>query len=196
MKLLKNSIHVLLIGGLLAAPYAWSADCSKPEKSEGEMSESTYADVQSAMEMLSKNKTAEAIEKLSKMSDKGSEYEKALVNYNLGIAYSSKNDYPNAAKAFAKSLSANGLPRTQREQVQYNLGQLYIVVGQFDDGIKTLQDYIANACGQVTAEAHIFLANALSEKKRYQDAAPQIDLALSKTKEPKEQWLQMKLAIN
>ncbi|HEX2586377.1 MAG TPA: tetratricopeptide repeat protein, partial [Steroidobacteraceae bacterium] len=143
-----------------------------------------------------KNKTAEAIEKLSKMSDKGSEYEKALVNYNLGIAYSSKNDYPNAAKAFAKSLSANGLPRTQREQVQYNLGQLYIVVGQFDDGIKTLQDYIANACGQITAEAHIFLANALSEKKRYQDAAPQIDLALSKTKEPKEQWLQMKLAIN
>jgi len=196
MKLLKHSIHVLLVSGLLAAPYAWSADCSKPEKSEGEMSESTYADVQSAMEMLSKNKTAEAIEKLSKMADKGSEYEKALVNYNLGIAYSSKNDYPNAAKAFAKSLSANGLPRTQREQVQYNLGQLYIVVGQFDDGIKTLQDYIANACGQVTAEAHIFLANALSEKKRYQEAAPQIELALSKTKEPKEQWLQMKLAIN
>jgi len=196
MRLLRHTVHVLLVGGLLASSHAWSADCGKPEKSEGEMSESTYADVQSAMEMLSKNKTAEAIEKLSKMADKGSEYEKALVNYNLGIAYSSKNDYPNAAKSFAKSLSANGLPRTQREQVQYNLGQLYIVVGQYDDGIKTLQDYIANACGPVTAEAHIFLANALSEKKRYQEAAPQIDLALSKTKEPKEQWLQMKLAVN
>src|SRR3954468_4079900 len=105
MKLLKHSIHILLVSGLLVAPHAWSADCSKPEKSEGEMSEATYADVQSAMEMLSKNKTAEAIEKLSKMADKGSEYEKALVNYNLGIAYSSKNDYPNATKAFAKSLT-------------------------------------------------------------------------------------------
>src|SRR5438105_10734477 len=108
MKSLKQSIHILLVGGLLGgsfiAPAVWAADCSKPEKSEGEMSESTYADVQAAMEMLSKNKTAEAIEKLSKMSDKGTEYEKALVNYNLGIAYSSKNDYPNATKAFAKSL--------------------------------------------------------------------------------------------
>lgn len=195
MKLLRHSIHVLLVGGLLAASHVWAADCSKPEKAEGDMSESTYADVQSAMEMLSKNKTAEAIDKLSKMADKGSEYEKALVNYNLGIAYSSKNDYPNAAKAFAKSLSANGLPRTQREQVQYNLGQLYIVGGQYDEGIKTLQEYISNACGQITAEAHIFLANALSEKKRYQEAAPQVDLAISKAKEPKEQWLQMKLAI-
>lgn len=182
---------------LFAAGGAWAAvDCSKQEKQEGEMSESTYADVQSAMELLSKSKTAEAIEKLSKMADKGSEYEKALVNYNLGIAYSSKNDFPNAVKAFAKAISANGLPRSQREQVQYNLGQLYIVVGQHDDGIKVLQEYIANACGTVPAEAHIFLANALSERKRYQEAVPQIDLAISKAKQPKEQWLQMKLAIN
>jgi tetratricopeptide (TPR) repeat protein len=48
----------------------------------------------------------------------------------------------------------------------------------------------------VPAEAHIFLANALAERKRYQEALPQIDLALSKAKEPKELWLQMKLAIS
>jgi tetratricopeptide (TPR) repeat protein len=35
----------------------------------------------------------------------------------------------------------------------------------------------------------------LSEKKRYAEALPQIDLAISKSKEIKEQWLQMKLAI-
>lgn len=197
MKVLKVGFHVLLLSGMLGTSCAWAAtDCSKPEKSEGEMSEGTYADVQSAMEMLSKNKTTEAIDKLTKMADKGSDYEKALVNYNLGIAYSSRNDFPNAAKAFAKSLAVKGLPRAQREQVQYNLGQLYIVTGQYDDGIKTLQEYIDNACSPVSSEAHIFLANALTEKKRYQEAAPQVDLAISKSKDPKEQWLQMKLAIN
>jgi tetratricopeptide (TPR) repeat protein len=189
--------RLVLLSTSLCAGSAWAAiDCSKPEKQEGEMSESTYSDVQSAMELLGKSKTAEAIDKLSKIADKGSDYEKAMVNYNLGIAHSSKNDYPNATKAFAKSLVANGLPRATREQVQYNLGQLYIVTSQFDEGIKVLQDYIANACGTVAPEAHIFLANALSEKKRYQEAVPQIDLAISKAKEPKEQWLQMKLAIN
>jgi tetratricopeptide (TPR) repeat protein len=146
--------------------------------------------------LLGKSKTAEAIDKLTKIADKGSDYEKSMVNYNLGIAYSSKNDFPNAAKAFAKSLATPGLPRAQREQVQYNLGQLYIVTNQFDEGIKVLQDYIANACGTVAPEAHIFLANALSERKRYKEAVPQIDMAIAKAKEPKDQWLQMKLAIN
>lgn len=189
-------IKLALLAGSLCAGGAFAAECGKPEKQEGEMSESTFADVQSAMELLGKNKTAEAIDKLVKIADKGSEYERSMVNYNLGIAYSSKNDYPNATKAFAKSLATNGLPRAQREQVQYNLGQLYIVTSQFDEGIKVLQEYIANACGTVTPEAHIFLANALSERKRYKEAVPQIDQAIAKAKEPKEAWLQMKLAIN
>jgi tetratricopeptide (TPR) repeat protein len=171
--------------------------CAANAKAEaGDMSEGTYADVQSAMELLAKQKYDEAIEKLSKIADKGSAYEKSVVNYNLGFAYSSKNDHKGAVQAFAKALSFNALPQSQREQLQYNLGQLYIVVGQYDDGIKTLQDYIANACGTVPAEAHIFLANALTERKRYSEALPQIDLALAKVKEPKELWLQMKLAIS
>jgi len=99
-------------------------------------------------------------------------------------------------KAFAKSLSYNALPRAQSEQLQFNLGQLYIVAGQHDEGIKALQTYINTACGAVAAEAHMFLANALSEKKRYQEALPQIDQAIAKSKTPKEMWIQMKLAIS
>ena len=102
----------------------------------------------------------------------------------------------NAAKAFAKALALNALPQQQHEQLQFNLGQLYIVTGQHDEGIKTLQEYIASACTPPPPEAHIFLANALLEKKRFKEALPQIDLALAKAKEPKETWLQMKLAIS
>ncbi len=193
---LRNTVRsVLLIAACTGGTLTYAADCSAPEKAGGDMSEGVYQDTQAAMELLSKQKYNEAIEKLSKNIDKGSDYEKAVLNYNLGFAYSSKNDMPGAVKAFAKALSYKALPRSQSEQLQYNLGQLYIVTGQFDDGIKTLQDYIANACGKVPAEAHIFLANALSEKKRFQEALPQIDLALSKSKEPKEPWVQMKLAI-
>ena len=191
---------VLLSAAALCAMQAQlvyaAPDCTPPKAETADMSEGTYAEVQSAMELLGNKKTNEAIEKLTKIADKGSAYEKALVNYNLGFAYSSKDDHPSAVKAFAKSLSFNALPRAQSEQLQFNLGQLYIVAGQHDAGIKTLQDYLANACSPVPAEAHIFLANALTEKKRYDEALPQIDLALSKAKEPKELWLQMKLAIS
>lgn len=199
---LRRTIRVVLVLSACcvgAAAHAAGADCAASTKEKPEnysLSEDTYADVQAATELLAKQKVAEAIEKLSKLADKGSDYEKAIINYNLGFAHSSKNDTAGAAKAFAKALSFNALPRAQREQLQYNLGQLYIVTSQYDEGIKTLQEYISTACGVVPAEAHIFLANALSERKRYQEALPQIDLALSKAKEPKELWLQMKLAIS
>ena len=188
---------LLLLAVVLTPHAALAADCGKEEQKEGtEMSEDTFATVQTATELLGKQKYDEAIEKLSKVGDKGSAYEKALINYNLGLAYSSKQDFKSAVKAFAAALTTDSLPRANREQLRYNLGQLYIVTGQFDEGIKTLETYVSTACGTIPAEAHIFLANALSEKKRYAEALPQIDLAISKSKEIKEQWLQMKLAIS
>ncbi|RYY75385.1 MAG: tetratricopeptide repeat protein [Gammaproteobacteria bacterium] len=198
IKFRQNFISVLLVLGVGLTPYVAlaAADCGKEEQKEGtEMSEDTFSTVQTATELLGKQKYDEAIEKLSKIADKGSAYEKALVNYNLGLAYSSKQDFKSAVKAFAAALTTDSLPRANREQLRYNLGQLYIVTQQFDEGIKTLETYVSTACGTIPPEAHIFLANALSEKKRYAEALPQIDLAISKSKEIKEQWLQMKLAI-
>jgi Tfp pilus assembly protein PilF len=182
--------------GFATVHAARAADCAAEQKqAAADMSESVYNTLQSAMELMSKQKYNEAIEKLGKIADSGSAYEKAVVNYNLGFAYSSKNDHASAVKSFAKALSFEALPRSQREQLQYNLGQLYIVVGQYDDGIKMLQTYIAQACTPVPPEAHIFLANALTERKHYQEALPQIDLAISKSKTVKEPWLQLRLAV-
>jgi tetratricopeptide (TPR) repeat protein len=201
MQNLTQTVRAILISA--AALCVWESQAAEPAPNCGpekavttDMSEGVYQDVQSAMELIASKKYDEAIQKLQKIANKGSDYEKAVVNYNLGFAYSSKDDHKGATQAFAKALSFNALPRAQREQLQYNLGQLYIVISQFDEGIKTLKEYISTSCSNVPAEAHIFLANALTERKRYDEALPQIDLALSKAKEPKELWLQMKLAIS
>lgn len=197
-KFKRNMFALFIVLGMSFVPnLTLAADCGKEEPQEGaELGEDTYGTVQTATELLGKEKYAEAIEKLSKIADKGSDYEKALVNYNLGLAYSAKEDFPGATAAFAKALVTDSLPRANREQLRFNLGQLYIVTGKYDEGITTLVKYIETACGTIPAEAHIFLANALSERKRYAEALPQIDLAISKAKEVKEQWLQMKLAIS
>ncbi|HTE40673.1 MAG TPA: tetratricopeptide repeat protein [Steroidobacteraceae bacterium] len=196
MKKTHLSLLALAVSMACAAAQAAPAECSKPDKAATDMSESAFGTLETAMDLMSKSKYPEAIEKLQKAVDSGTEYEKAVMNYNLGIAYSAKSDHPSAVKVFAKALSYNALPRSQSEQLQFNLGQLYIVVGQHDDGIKVLQNYVTTACGTVPADAHIFLANALSEKKRYQEALPQIDQAIAKSKTPKELWIQMKLAIS
>ena len=130
------------------------------------------------------------------MTDSGGDYEKAVVSYNLGFAYSARNDNQAAAKAFSQALALNALPQAQHEQLEYNHGQLYIVAGQPDEGIRTLTEYMAHACNAVPAEAHLFLANALAERKRYKEALPQLDLALAAAPAPKESWVQLKLAMN
>jgi tetratricopeptide (TPR) repeat protein len=174
---------------------AHAADCAA-EKQAASMSEAVYYGVDEATKLIADKKMDQAIEKLSKLAESGSDFDKAVVNYNLGFAHSSKSDYANAAKAFAKAIALKALPQQQHQQLQFNLGQLYIVGGQHEEGIKTLQDYIASACTPPPAEAHIFLANALIEKKRFKEAVPHIDLALSKAKAPNQSWLEMKLAVN
>jgi tetratricopeptide (TPR) repeat protein len=178
-----------------ASGAVFAADCA-PEKQTASMSEAVYYGVDEASKLLVKKQVDEAIDKLSKLAESGSDFDKAVVNYNLGFAHSSKNDYGNASKAFAKAIALKALPQQQHQQLQFNLGQLYIVAGQHEEGIRTLQEYIASACTPPPAEAHIFLANALIEKKRFKEAVPQIDLALSKAKAPNQSWLEMKLAVN
>jgi len=187
-----TTLAATLLGGV-----AWGAgaDCATPRKPET-MNEATYNGTKDATELLSKNKFDEAIQKLQKLTDTGGEFDKAIVWSNLGFAYNSKNDHVNAAKAFAKAVASNTLPQQHQEQLTFNLGQLYIVNEQWDEGIKTLQKYLAEACGAPPASAHIFLANALSQQKRYKEALPEIDLAISKSKKIEPSWLQLKLAIS
>jgi tetratricopeptide (TPR) repeat protein len=175
---------------------AAAADCANPRKASGAMSESAYRVVQEATELIAQNKHAQALERLNKMLDSGSDFEKAVVYYNMGFAHSATENYGKSTEAFAKALQLNALPQQQHEQLQYNLGQLYIAANKPEDGIRTLQQYVTESCGKVPAEAHIYLANALSQAKRYKEAVPEIDRAIEKAGSPKESWLQLKLAIN
>lgn len=202
MRTLGRVLAVAAIG--LAAAPAWaqqaptpvSAECKKARKDPGLMSEALYRQLESATDLIAKGKNNEAIEKLNKMAEKGGDYEKAIIYYNMGFAYSSMNQLDNALKTFEKSLSFRALPIPQEEQLTFNVGQLYVANGKYDEGIRVLENYINTACSPPPGDAYIFLGNAYAEKKRYVDALRNVDLAISKAKEPKESWLQLKLALH
>jgi tetratricopeptide (TPR) repeat protein len=172
------------------------AVCKKPRRDAGLISENLYRQLENATDLIAKGKNNEAIEKMQKMVERGSDYEKAVILYNMGFAYSAMNRLNDALKTFEKSLDLHALPIQQEEQLLLNVGQLYVANGQHDEGIRILEKHIAEACSPVPAEPHIMLASAYAEKKRFGDALRQVDLALSKAKEPKEPWLQLKLALH
>lgn len=194
----QNTRIIRTIGAVLCllAFGVQAADCTNPRKATGAMSEPFYRGIEQATGLISKSKYDEAIAQLAKMTESGEGYEKAVAAYNLGFAYNGKGDYQNAAKSFQKALDQNALPQAQQEQLQYNTGQLYILNKQYDQGIHLLEQYMAESCSPITADAHIFLASAYSERKDFRKALAQVDLAIAKAKQPKEAWLQLKLAIN
>ncbi len=191
-------IRALTVAGALAlatiAGNASAKDCKA--KSSAAMSEGTYRALERIHEMISENSYKEAEERLTRMLDRGSDYEKAVVNQTLGFVYIQQEDYKRGLAAFERALAYDALPVQQQEQLQYNTGQLYIADGRYDKGIRTLEAYIAEACEPVPAEAHIQLAAAYAERKEYRKALKQVDLAIAKSEKPQETWYQLKLALH
>ncbi|MGQ3057832.1 MAG: tetratricopeptide repeat protein [Nevskia sp.] len=172
------------------------AEClPSKQKATANLSEDLVEDMREASVLLGEKKTDLAIDKLKKLVTKGEDYDKAVVHYNLGIGYSEKNDLAASASYFAKALSYNALSLQQSEQLRFNLGQLYVASGQFDAGIEALRDYMAKACNPVSPDAHVFLASALAERKRYPEALAEVDIALAASKVVKESWVQFKLGL-
>lgn len=192
---LRSSVLVLVLGTVWMAQAKAAVDCANPRMASGTLGAATYDAVRRASELIAQKKSDEAITKLSAFVNRGQDFDKATIQYNLGVAYSEKQDYKSAAEAFAKAISYNTLPQNQTEQLQFSLGQLYIAAGDSAKGIETLRQYIAEACSPVTPEAHMFLASALADQKRYEEALPEVEIALSKSKAPKESWLQFKLGV-
>lgn len=193
---LKTTCRALLVlAGLIAAPSSAWAEC-KPREAQGAMNEPFYRSLEQVTELMAKNDYNEAITRLQKMvAGDVTQYERAIGYYNLGYAYNLKEDIPNAIKAFQKALDENALPQTQHEQLLYNTGQLYILNDQFDQGIKTLEQYFSEACAKVSPDAYIFLASAYIEKKKFREAIVQVDRAIAANGgKAKETWLQIKVA--
>ena len=161
------------------------------------MSEAVYRDVQAAMELLRKQKYNEAIEKLSKIADKGTDYEKAVVNYNLGFAYSSKERSCERGEGLREGAvdqrSATVATRAAAVQPGPAVHRHRPVRRRHQDAAGLHCECLRHCPGR---SAHLSWRMRCRERKRYEEALPQIDLALSKAKEPKELWLQMKLAIS
>lgn len=197
-----KSILGLLLSAvvLLTAPMllvAQDAPAKKERKATGTLSESTYRQLERIHDLIAKNRNAEALEKLNGLLERaGNDYEKAVVYQTTAFVYVSQNNFKGALKAFETALQLDALPQQPYEQMLFNVAQLYFQDGQSDKAASKLEQYFAEATLSPPADAHILLASVYADRKRFRDALPQVDQALAKVKEPKESWLQLKLALH
>jgi tetratricopeptide (TPR) repeat protein len=103
-----------------------------------------------------------------------------------------QNKHSKAISAYEAALATNALPQSAHEQMMFNIAQMYMSENRMDKGEQMLKRYMEESCNPVP-EAHISLAMILAERKTFRESLKQTDLALVKSKTPKESWLQLAL---
>ncbi len=201
MALNRSTWAALLMGlAIAAAPMAptFAQDAPKKErKAAGTLSETTYRQLERIHDLIGKNKNAEALEKANALKERlRGDYEKAVVMQTIAFIYIGQNNYKAAITSFEEALKLDALPQQPYEQMLYNVAQLYFQDGQTDKAIQRMERYFSEATIDPPADAHILLASAYADRKRFSDALPQVEKAIAKSKTPKESWLQLKLALH
>lgn len=168
----------------------------KPRRPAGTISELTYKRMERIMVAVGKGEYADSEQKLLELSGNArGEYEKAIVQQTLAYVFALQNKYGKAITAYEAALATNALPYQAHEQMMFNIAQMYMSENRFDKGEQMLLRYMQESCNPVP-EAHISLGIIYADRKQWRDSLKQTDLALIKTKTPKETWLQLKLALH
>lgn len=194
----RTSASVAVIFSLLLCNLSANADQQncQDQGNGGTLSESTYAVVERAVDDLSNDRLDDAETRLKDVLARAKGYERAVILQTLGYVYAQQDTLPQALEVFREALDMAVLPRQPQEDLLLNTGQLYLADGQLSEGVSLLEKYLKEACKTPPAEAHIALASAYTEQKRYADALTQVSQGIAKAKSANESWLQLKLALH
>lgn len=123
-----------------------------------------------------------------------SKYEKAVVYQFMGFVYVQQNNVDEAIRVFKKVVDLNVLSNSQHQSTQFNLASLYGSQEKWDLAIETLLMFYKFQKEPVS-ESYIMTGIAYFQKGQPLEALPYIHIANEKALKPKEQWLQLELAI-
>ena len=157
-----------------------------------------YSRLMTAQEFLAQEKFAETLEKLDEMKrnpKKLNDHERALMHQTYGYTYSAQADYAAAVREFEAALATGQLPEQAQLLTRYNIGQLYILTEQYDEGITFIRAWFDQA-ENPAPQAYMLLANAYAQKEDYAAAVPYARTGIEKSEAPRESWLRLLLALH
>lgn len=173
-----------------------ACESRKPKRATQGISELTYKRMERILVAVGKGEYAESEQALAELTEKvRGDYEKAVVMQTQAYVYALQNKYAKAITAYEAALATEALPNEAHENMMFNVAQMYMSENRFDKGEQMLKKYMEAACNPVP-EAHISLAMIYAERKQFRESLKQADLAIVKSKTPKETWLQLKLALH
>lgn len=162
----------------------------------------THRILVSAQSRVQEGRTKAALAQLEELQPfvEGSPYERALVARRRAHLLLGEERYDEAIAAFEMAAEGERFPENEQRDLRYNLGQLYLRVGRYQDAATLLQAWVETEADPPPG-ARVQLGHALYALKRYVEVIAQLELALESEEplggfesEDREPWYQLLLA--
>jgi tetratricopeptide (TPR) repeat protein len=120
--------------------------------------------------------------------------ELAQIHRFRGYIYVNQEKTELAAAEFEKSLAQHAIDRAAEQSMTYSLAQIYTQLGRYDDALRLIDAWFA-AEATPKPDAYYLKAMILVQQERFPEAVEPARLAVEKSPQPKESWLQLLVAI-
>ena len=184
----KRLLQIIAAVSLLTAPLVYAKDPV--------VSSAVYKAVVNAEKQLEKSAFSKALKPLKNLlaeTDPES-YDQAVLWKTIGAIQAAQGKYQTAAVSLEKSLSSKKLPDQQKQDVQYNLGQVYLANNQYKKALQALQPWIASN-QKPTANDYLLLTQLYARLNQYQTALTYAEKLLKASKNPPESHYQLALSL-
>ncbi len=161
------------------------------------LQEATYKPLMAAQELMEAERYQEAKRQLLALlqQTKTGSYDRAVVQQTLGYAYSALEQYRDALTYFQQALDSHALPNEVSHALRYNLGQLLIAEGRYQQGVTVLTAWL-RAEPNPPNSARVLLANAYYQLEQYKSVVTQMNAAIKNERKVPESWYQLLLAAH
>jgi tetratricopeptide (TPR) repeat protein len=120
--------------------------------------------------------------------------ELAQIHRFRGYIYLNQEKTEQAAAEFEKSLEQDAIDRAAEQSMTYSLAQIYTQLGRYDDALRLIDAWFA-AEETPKPDAYYLKAMILVQQEKFAAAVEPARLAVEKSPQPKESWLQLLVAI-
>lgn len=124
--------------------------------------------------------------------------EQATIYMFYGYIANAREDYPKAIAYFQKAVSFDVLSWSQQSSLEWSVGQLYAMQGQFDKALEVQREWLRKASkpdAPIKAQPSHYYMFALSymqiDPPNAKAAVRPAEIAVSQSEEPQENWLRL-----
>ena len=169
-------------------------------KATGAIDAATFDILTKAQELTEGGKFNEAIQTLDKLkgNTKMNSYAKSQMWNFYAYIYANQENYKSAISSYKKLLAEPDAPAGLKQTAKYTIAQLYFQLEDYKAVISFMEEWLKEI-GKPTPTAHIMLAQAYYQEKKFDPALKNLNRAITLEQQEgrpiKENWLRTKAAI-